>query len=102
MCSLKITKHAEKRMKERIGLNKKTIDKVAIKAMKEGLKHRELKGSLLKHVSELYLRYKKANNIRVFNNKVYLFREDVLITVVPLPFKYTKIYLKIKNAKKQI
>ena len=99
MTDLKVSKHAEKRMKERVGLNKKTIDNVAKRALEKGLAHKDLKGSLLKYINSLYLSHKKANNIKVFNNKVYLFRDTLLITVIPLPFKYTKLYLRIRDAK---
>lgn len=45
---VEITHHAEQRMRERLGLNKKSIERIAQKALDEGIKHSETKGNLNK------------------------------------------------------
>jgi len=94
-----VTHHAEKRVRERVGVNKKTVQKVSNRALKEGLAHCELTGKLKKFISELYLRNSTANNIKIYGEKVYIFRRNILITVVPLPHHLKKLANKL--AKKE-
>ena len=82
---VKITEHAKQRTKERLGVSKKIADKVAEKALEYGIKHSQAKGNLKKYIDKLYLQHRNANNIRVYNRKVYLFKGTVLITVINLP-----------------
>ena len=37
-----VTKHAKKRMKERCGLNKKSVDRIADKALTDGIPHNKI------------------------------------------------------------
>jgi hypothetical protein len=85
-----ITDHAYQRGKERIGLNAKAFETIALKAYLAGKKHANTKGELRNYISALYLQYRKANNIRVFGNHVYLFKNFTLITVVHLPNELKK------------
>ena len=80
-----VTNHAKKRIKERCGLNKKSIQRMATKALEEGHTHSETKGRLNKWMTSLYFRGSKANNIRLYGEKAYIFRDTVLITVIPIP-----------------
>ena len=83
-----VTKHAAKRLKERLGLSKKTVEKVAMKAFQLGTDHSAFKSSAKRYLDGLYLSHKKANNLKVYANYVYLFHGEVLITVLDLPKKY--------------
>ncbi|MDP1810580.1 MAG: hypothetical protein Q8K66_04165 [Sediminibacterium sp.] len=88
-----ITEHAFNRAKERLGLNQQAFKKIAVKAYISGKAHDKAKGQLRDYISELYLRYKNANNIRIYGEVVYLFCNSVLITLYHLPNdlkKYTK------------
>lgn len=96
---VKITKHSVKRTKERVGLSKKLADKNAQKALDFGIKHSEAKGSLRKFMDALYLKYKNSNNTRVYNRKVYLFNNEVLITIINLPNKFSATADKIQKRK---
>ena len=101
-----LTYHGEDRIMEREGLNKKSVQKIANKALKDGIKHSDTVGSLKRFLDKLYLAHKNANNIRILNRKVYLFHKEfdgrnVLITVINLPYKYHKTVDKIKNKIKQ-
>ncbi len=91
-----ITKHAEKRLKQRCGFNKKSMERMVSKALNEGVSHKETKGELKKWVSGVYLKEKKTNNIRLYGDKAYLFHSDMLITVFQIPPYLTK------NIKKRI
>lgn len=94
-----VTQHGKKRLKERVGLNKKSAEKNADKAFQEGIKHSEVSGSLRKYFDALYLQNRSANNIRIYGEKVYLFGGNKLITVLNLPNKYKSTVAKIRKNK---
>ena len=82
---VKVTKHAEKRLIERCGLNKKSVQRIADKAFNEGFRHSQTKGSLKKWVDGLYFTNKTANNIRLYGDKAFIFTNERLITVIQIP-----------------
>ncbi|MDF2534021.1 MAG: hypothetical protein K0R18_178 [Bacillales bacterium] len=94
-----MTEHGEQRIKDRLGLSKKTADKTAQKALDFGVSHSETKGSLKKLIDGLYLREKKANNIKIYNRNIYLFKDVVLITVINLPNRYSAAADKLQKNK---
>lgn len=96
-----VTNHANKRIRERIGVNKKSTDALATKALGEGLSHNELKGGLKKYVDGLYFRSKTANNLKVLHDKVYIFKDNVLITVITLPHNLARISNQIMKKRKK-
>lgn len=81
---VKVTKHGGHRLRDRMGLNKSSIEKNCKSAIEKGLARYETDGRLRK-----YLDYKfqgQQRNIRVYNRYIYIFdREYLLITVWPLP-----------------
>lgn len=85
-----VTKHATRRTKERVGLPKRLSKKNAEKALQEGIRHEETRGSLHRYIGALYWRNQTANNVRIYCNNVYIFHDDILITIFPLPQKYRK------------
>lgn len=95
----KVTKHASKRMKERIGLGKSAQDGAAEKALKEGLCHSETTGPLKKFVDALFFK-NHANQIRIYQDRAYIFKNNVLITVLPVPNHFAKIARKLLERKK--
>ena len=80
-----ITNHAENRLKERCGLSKKARKRNVQKALDDGIRHSECSGKLKKYVDYLFLSYGLGNNIRIYGNHVYIFRNEILITVFALP-----------------
>lgn len=80
-----ITNHGEKRLRERNGINKKSVKRIAEKAYYQGLSHSETTGNLNKWISKLYFTHKKANAIRIYGDKAYLFGDINLITVLQIP-----------------
>lgn len=85
-----ITEHAYERAKDRLSLNRKSFENLASKALESGKKHKELKSHLKKYVDKLYLSYKNANNIKMYGHVIYLFRNNVLLTVYQLPSNLIK------------
>ena len=82
-----ITKHAHKRSKERLGIGKanKKIIKQAQMALERGIKHGETKGNLKKWIDMQFFKYQKGNNMRIYAGYLYVFHDDILITVYPVP-----------------
>ncbi len=80
-----VTKHAKARLKHRCGFSGKNYDKIALRALQDGITHSEVKGRLGRWVDGLYLSKKNANNIRLYGDKAYLFHNNVLITVIQIP-----------------
>jgi len=96
-----VTSHAGKRIRERVGVNKRSIQTVANRALAKGLGHEELTGKLKRYIDKLYFRSQTANNIKVYSEKVYIFRDSVLITVVSLPTGLKRIANKIYQNRKE-
>jgi hypothetical protein len=97
-----VTDHGTQRIKDRLGLSKKIADKTAQKALDRGVGHSETKGNLRRYIDKVYYSEQKANNIRVYNRKIYLFRDDVLITVLNLPHNLSSIADKIQKNKLKV
>lgn len=92
---MKVTKHAKQRMKERCGFTKGSADRMAQRALDVGMKHSDCTGNLKKYVDKLYLSNKTANNIRLYGGKSYIFHNDILITVIPIPSNLCKYVKKV-------
>lgn len=92
-----VTNHAKQRTKDRLGVSKKMADKMANKALEHGITHSMAKGNLKGYLDKLYLKHKTANNLRVYNRKVYLFDRGILITIINLPNNLIKIADKIQK-----
>ena len=90
-----ISEHAKERIKERCGFNKNAIEKMTNKAFEEGITHSQTKGRLNKWVTSLYFKNKKANNIRLYGDKAYIFCDKVLVTVIQIPIRLMKDFKKM-------
>lgn len=83
-----VTKHAKQRIRQRCGVNDALrISKIAYE---RGLKHSDLTGNLKKWVDGLWFRNKTANQIRLYGDKAYIFRDATLITVLQIPHNLVK------------
>lgn len=82
---IQVSKHAEIRLRERCGINRKSAQRIAEKAFNDGIQHSQTKGNLKKWVTNLYFHNKSANNIRLYGDKAYIFSGAVLITVLQIP-----------------
>lgn len=80
-----LTKHAISRMKERCGISKTNAPKIARRAYAKGITHSQTTGNIHKFLDSIYLSQKKGTNMRVYGNAVYVFKRDVLITVISIP-----------------
>ena len=92
---MNISEHAKERIKERCGFNKNATERMANKAFEEGITHSQTKGRLNKWVTSLYFKNKKANNIRLYGDKAYIFCDKVLVTVIQIPIGLMKDFKKM-------
>ncbi len=83
--SIIITEHAFDRAKERLGLNRRATERMALKAFVAGKKHAQCKGQLKKYIDGIYLQYENCNNVRLYGEALYLFHNNKLITIYNLP-----------------
>lgn len=89
--STKVSKHGATRVRERLGVPKRAVQRMAEKAFTDGKKHSDYSGSFLKYLNVIFLEYKTANNMRVYNQHLFLFNGETLITAWPLPAKFRNV-----------
>ena len=94
---IRLTKHAVERGKERLGLNRKALQRTADRAFAEGLQVKDTSGTLRRYLDGLGMTYKKGNNTRVYGLHVYIIQRCVLITVLHLPRQYWNAVAKRKS-----
>ena len=92
-----VTQHAYDRAKERLRWRPEVLDKMAEKAFVDGVEHKDTKGSLNRYITKLWLEYRRANNIRIYGENIYLFCGNALVTVFQLPNNMRKRAKKSKH-----
>lgn len=83
-----VTRHAEERLKERLGLNKKSCARIAQKAYDMGITHTEKSGTLnkyLKHKERQLLEGTDYTSAKVYGEYIFIFAHNVLVTTMELP-----------------
>jgi hypothetical protein len=86
-----VTKHAEERMRKRLGLKRKAVERLAQTALTDGVPHADTTGSLHRYLDLQALGYDRKCKWRIYGNNLYAFTfNDVLITVVPLTARLMK------------
>lgn len=99
MAKIVVTNHAKKRTK-RVLPRRKIALEIAKEAFEDGVRHEETTGNLRKYISGLYFYQKTANNIRIHHQKVFLFNNNVLITILELPQNLNNSVEAIKNKRR--
>jgi hypothetical protein len=84
-CLVTVTNHSRKRFKQRLGLSKKACQRHAEIAFLQGATHADVRGRAKRYLDRLFLQHHTANQLRVHGQFVYLFNNNVLITVLGLP-----------------
>lgn len=64
---------------------KNSGDRLAAIALEKGLKRNEANGQLKRYMDKLYFTNPDAGNIRIYAEKVWIFSEDKLVTVLEFP-----------------
>lgn len=65
------------------------------KKLDEGVPYEQTKGRLNKWVTGVYLKNKRANNIRLYGGMVYIFCNEILVTVMHIPSNLMKDFKKM-------
>jgi hypothetical protein len=99
---MKVTDHAIHRASERLGWNEKALGNTAEKAWDQGIKHSDTSGSLNRYLTKLFFTYRKADNIRIHGEVIFVFCQDTLVTVYLLPSEYKKVVQKIRDRQSSI
>lgn len=99
---IEVSIHAKERMKERCKIKSKSVERLARIAFEKGLTHAETSGALNGYINSLYLYNRQANNIRLYGDKIYIFCNDVLVTVLDTPKRFLNIVNILMRRKKAI
>ena len=91
----KVTQHGADRVRERVGVPKRAVARMADKAFADGAKHSDFAGSMRRYLDGVFLEHGNANNMRVYNQHLFLFAGATLITAWPVPQKYRSAALKV-------
>jgi hypothetical protein len=84
--------HGVERIRGRLGLPAKAVERTVNNALARGQKRTEFSGSLRRYLDRLWHRGRELNaaeNIIVYGNTIYLFAGTLLVTAWPLPQKYS-------------
>ena len=99
---IQITEHGAERMRERCKVKRKSVARLAKIAYEKGLTHADTSGALNGYIDSLYFYNRQANNIRLYGDKIYIFCNDVLVTVYDTPKRFMPVVNKLMRRKKEI
>ena len=80
-----ITKHAYKRGRERLNVNRKALARMAVKIYFLGKRPHQTDGMLRKFLEDKSKRKNKEYALRLHGKFIFVFKGAALITVAPLP-----------------
>ena len=84
-----ITTHGDKRARERTGITRKAVQRMANKIFVGGYTPQEFSGPFRRYLDGVYGSTDSHREIRVYGEQIWVFGyENVLITVLVLPRKY--------------
>lgn len=92
-----ITDHAFIRGKERLGLNKKALQRTADKALDSGAPRTEYTGGFRRYLDKLWHGHDQKGDLIVFGHHIYVFQGVVMVTVLEVPREYVKTATKGKK-----
>lgn len=85
---INVTKHAEKRIKQRVGLPRSAVKRHAKIAYRKGRTRKEVKGMAGRYLDKIFLKYRTANNLRIYGEFIYIYCDYDLVTVLNLPKRF--------------
>jgi len=98
---IQVTMHGKNRMRQRCGIKSKSVVRLAGIAFEKGLTHADVSGSLSGYLTSLYYFNGQANNIRLYGDKIYIFCNDVLVTVYDTPRRYQNTVNNLMRKKRE-
>lgn len=82
-----ITKHAYKRAKERLGWNKKALERMAPVVLADGIRIGQTSGPFRRYLDS-HIHKGHAVTLRIYGRFIFLFTDDCMLTILDLPHKY--------------
>ena len=98
---IEVTMHAKERIHERCGIKLKSTERLARIAYEKGLTHADTAGFLNGYLTSLYFFNGTANNIRLYGDKIYIFCNDVLVTVYDTPKRFQNTVNKLMRKRRE-
>ena len=80
-----VTRHADKRIRQRVGIPRRAIVPHVQKVFGCGTHRLSTKGNLYRYLDKKYHVNRSANNVVLHGLFIYFFRDDTLITVLDVP-----------------
>lgn len=90
-----LTRHAEQRMRQRIGIPKAACRRLAEKAFRFGARPEDATPLLRQYLDRVYLEMQNCNQLRVYKAYIYVFHDFKLITVLHVPKKRRPIETRV-------
>lgn len=87
---MRVTKHGQERMRERLGLPKRALVRKAALALERGRPREAFGGPLRDYLNYKHASHGNADNMRVYGHELFIFNGEDLITAWALPRKYWK------------
>lgn len=98
---LVVSGHAYKRARQRISWNQNALNRMTVLAYTNGLRRYELKGRLKHYTDDLMEGYAKRPVIRIYGEFIYIFRNQILVTIYQVPCELRK-YLVFHGSNKTV
>lgn len=95
--SVIVSKHASDRVRERLGMPKKAVTRLAEQAFDKGMRRADFSGSFRRYLDATFFAERKGNNMRVYGHHLFLFQDDTLITAWIVPPKYRALAEKSRS-----
>ena len=90
---MKVSRHAERRMRKRLGIGRDSCLRMAERIYEKGKKYSDTTGRLRRYID--FVRFKEGENkdfdVRVYGNYIYIYKEEVLITVYEIDKKLKRL-----------
>lgn len=98
---MRISRHGEKRLKERAGLSRKSVERMVPKALVDGVPSYDCIGGLRRYLDSKRMRddFRLHHKIIVYNYFVFIFDGTTLVTVMHLPHRFRGAYDGLKKKK---
>ena len=98
--AISVSLHAAQRAKERVGVGKSSVDRLAELAYQRGYHHAHTKGALFRWIKYNVCK-RGVDDPRIYGEKLYLFNHGVLVTVIPLPGEFLSCLPKFLRKKRK-
>lgn len=87
MKDVRVSRHARDRIKERVGIPKKSSDRLVERVLERGVERHQTKGRLHKWLTSKYhdSPRKDLTRIYVYGDKAYIIAGTTLVTVIQIP-----------------